>query len=148
MNVRSFLLGLALLACSSAAVAVTPACVPVIENAWIRAAPPTAMMLAGYATVRNPCKAAFVITDVSSPDFAMAMMHETTVEKGISKMRDLDSLALPPAGEVRFAPNGRHLMLMNPKRQFKAGDALKLNLSLADGRRISADFIVRAEPPK
>lgn len=141
-------MGLSLLGCSSAAVAAAPTCVPTIENAWVRAAPPGAMTLAGYATVRNPCARAFAITGVSSGDFAMSMIHETLVDNGISKMRHADSVSLPAHGEVRFAPGGRHLMLMNPKRKLKDGDKLKFTLTLADGRRISADFSILKDPPK
>ena len=141
-------MGLVLLGFSSAAVAAAPACVPTIEKAWVRAAPPGAMMLAGYAIVRNPCPRAFAITAVSSGDFAMSMIHETLVENGVSKMRHADSLSLPAHSELRFAPSGRHLMLMNPKHALREGDQLKLTLQLADGRRISADFIIRKDPPK
>ncbi|RMD70857.1 MAG: copper chaperone PCu(A)C, partial [Gammaproteobacteria bacterium] len=29
-------------------------------------------------------------------------------------------MAIPPHGKVAFAPGGRHLMLINPKRPIKA----------------------------
>ncbi|MFA6986699.1 MAG: copper chaperone PCu(A)C [Arenimonas sp.] len=148
MNVRSFALGLCLLGASSAAVAATPGCVPIIEQGWIRAAPPGAMTLAAYAIVRNPCTRAVAITEVSSGDFAMAMIHETQVQDGVSKMRHVDSLPLPAHGEVRLAPGGTHLMLMSPKRKLKAGDTVQLSLTLADGRLISGDFPIRSDPPK
>ena len=124
------ILGLGLLACASAAVAATPACVPTVEKAWVRAAPPGAMMLAAYATVRNPCPAALVVTGVESGDFAMAMMHETLIENGVSKMRHAQSLPLPARGELRFEPGGRHVMLMQPRHAIKAGD---LHLGIAGG---------------
>jgi len=142
MNARTITLGLLLLGFASAAVASTPACTPVIEKAWIRAAPPGATALAGYAIVRNPCTAPLVITDASSGDFVMGMIHETVVLDGVSQMRHVDSLPLPARGELRFAPGGRHLMLMHPKRQLKVGDKVKVSLKLADGRRISANFLV------
>ena len=106
------------------------------------------MMLAGYATVRNPCALAVAITDVSSADFAMSMIHQTLVENGVSKMRHADSLPLPAHSALHFAPGGRHLMLMNPTRELKVGDKVKLTLKLADGRLVSADFRIRKDPPK
>jgi copper(I)-binding protein len=147
MNVRSLILGLSLLGLSSAAVAAAPSCAPVIDKAWVRAAPPGAMMLAGYAIVRNPCARAFAIIGVSSSDFAMAMVHETLLENGVSKMRHAASLPVPAHGEVLFAPGGRHLMLMNPTHALKVGDKLKLSLKLANGSSVSADFPIRREPP-
>lgn len=105
-------------------------------------------MLAGYATVRNPCARAVAIVDVGSGDFAMAMIHETQVENGVSRMRHVDSLPLPAHGKVRFAPGGMHLMLMHPKRELKAGGTVKLSLKLADGRLISGNFPIRSDPPR
>jgi hypothetical protein len=148
MNARTITLGLLLLGSASAAVAVEPACVPTIEKAWIRAAPPGATALAGYATVRNSCPAAMVVTDASSGDFVMGMIHETLVENGVSRMRHVSSLPLPARGELRFEPGGRHLMLMHPKRMLKAGDKVKVSLKLAGGQAISADFVVAKDPPK
>jgi len=145
MNVRSLVAGLCLLGSASAAVAATPACAPTIEHAWVRAAPPGASTLAAYAVVRNHCAQAFVITEVSSDDFAMSMIHETRVENGVGKMRHVASLPLPANGVVRFAPGGKHLMLMKPTRQLKADDNVKISFKLDDGRSISADFPILKE---
>lgn len=150
MNAQSLLLGLALLSGASAAVAAPSpgaVCQPRIEKAWIRAAPPGAMMLAGYATVRNPCARDITIVDVAAADFAGAMIHETLVENGVSKMRHADRLPVPARGVLAFAPGGRHLMLMQPRRPLKAGDRSVLTLVLADGRRLSAGFAVRRDAP-
>jgi copper(I)-binding protein len=148
MNVRSLILGLSLLGLSSAAVAAAPACVPVIDKAWVRAAPPGAMMLAGYAIVRNPCARAFAITGLSASDFSLSMIHETRVENGVSKMRHAGPMSLPAHGELRFEPGAGHLMLMNPKHALKIGDRLKLTIKLGDGTSIDGEFPIRAEPPK
>ena len=147
MNASSFILGLALLVGASAAVAKPTVCVPVIEKAWIRAAPPSATTLAGYAIVRNPCSRAFAVTDVASADFAMAMIHQTLVENGISRMRPTSSLALPARGALVFSPGGAHMMLMHPRRVLTQGDRVKLVLSLAGGEKIAATAIVQREPP-
>lgn len=113
----------------------------------MRAAPPGASTLAAYAVVRNHCAQAFVITEVSSDDFAMSMVHETRVENGVSKMRHVASLPLPAKGDVRFTPGARHLMLMNPTRKLTAGDSVKISFKLDDGRSITADFPILKDPP-
>ena len=138
--------GLLLWWASSAAVA-APACAPTIEKAWVRAAPPGAMMLAGYAVVRNDCAQAAVITGATSQAFAEAMIHETRVENGMSSMQHVDRLPLPAKGSVAFAPGGRHLMLMDPARALREGDKVRITLRLADGREIAADFPVRKDAP-
>ncbi|HMB56061.1 MAG TPA: copper chaperone PCu(A)C [Arenimonas sp.] len=147
MNAKRFLSGFLLLALSSSVMASVPTCTPVIEKAWIRSAAPGSMMLAGYGIVNNACPQAITIKAVSSADFASAMMHETLIEGGISKMRHVAALPVAAHASVAFAPSGRHLMLMQPKHPLKEGDKVRLKLSLTDGREIAADFVVRKDAP-
>lgn len=146
MNASPFILGLSLLLGASAAVAKQTACAPAIEQAWIRSAPSAATTLAGYAVVRNPCPRAFAVTGVASPDFAMAMIHETVVDKGVSRMRHASSLPLPVRGTLIFAPGGKHMMLMHPRRVLKEGDRVRLVLTLAGGEKIATNAIVQRQP--
>lgn len=147
MNAPSFIVGLLLLAGASAAVAKPATCMPVAEQAWIRAAPPSATALAGYAVLRNPCGRPFAIRDVSSPVFAMGMIHETIVDKGVSRMRHAKSLPLPARGMLKFEPGGKHMMLMHPRRVLKEGDRVRLVLKLANGQKLDIDAVVRREAP-
>lgn len=146
MNVRLALSGLLLLLAAGASHAATPSCRPVLEEGWIRAAPPGATALAGYGRLRNGCNRAFVVTDVRAKDFAMAMIHETSVENGVSRMRHAGRLAVPAGGVLEFAPGGTHMMLMHPRRNLKEGDRVRVELVLADGQRIPADLPVRRAP--
>ena len=102
-------------------------------------------MLAAYATLRNTCTKAVAVADVSGADFGMAMIHVTTVEKGMSRMRAMGALTIPARGEAVLAPGGSHIMLMQPKRELREGDKVRLALKLSDGRELSADFVVRRE---
>ena len=146
-NAFASLLGLACLAGASAAVAAPPSCLPKVEKAWIRAAPPGATMLAGYAQLRNDCKAAFVLTGAKSPDFVMVQVHESRIENGTSRMLHARRTPLPAGASFDLAPGRHHLMLMHPKRALPEGTVVKLELLLADGRKIPADFTVRKEAP-
>ncbi len=101
--------------------------------------------MAGYATLRNPCTQAVEVAEVSGADFGMAMIHATTVENGMSRMRAMGALTIPAKGEAVLAPGGSHIMLMDPKRELHVGDKVRLALKLSDGRMLSADFVVRRE---
>ena len=52
------------------------------------------------------------------------------------------------AGEVVFAPGGRHIMLMEPLRALKAGDKVRITFTLSDGTKVAADFAVLRDPPR
>jgi len=147
MNASRLLLGLLLALPSSAAVGSETACLPVIEQAWVRAAPPGAGTLAGYLVLRNPCAGTLVVTDVESLDFGMPMIHRTEEVDGVSRMREAGKLSLAPGESLRFEPGGLHLMLMRPLRPFKEGDTARIRLVLEDGRRVFAEFPVQREAP-
>lgn len=142
MNVMRPLMGLVLMAAASAAVGAEP-CVPTVEEAWVRAAPPGAPSLAGYFVLRNGCDAPVAVAGVESDDFGMPMIHRSVEENGVAKMRPAGDLTVPAGGELRFSPGGLHLMLMQPVRPLAEGEVARIRIVLADGRKLSADFPVR-----
>ena len=148
MNASRTLLGLALLLPASAAVASAPAaCLPKVEKAWIRAAPPTATVLAGYAVLRNDCRLPFILTGAKSPDFMMAQIHESKMVDGSMQMRHAKRTTLAANSVLTFETGHQHLMLMHPRRKLPEGTVVKLDLLLEDGRRIPASFTVRKNAP-
>ncbi|MFT3806672.1 copper chaperone PCu(A)C [Arenimonas sp.] len=147
MNAKHGLTGLLLLLAASAAVASPEACAPKIERAWVRAAPPGTAMMAGYLTLRNDCAKPVAIAGVESMDFGDAMIHETIVENGVSKMRHTSELVMPAKSKLIFEPGGRHLMLMRPLRALPAGSRVRIRLILGDGRKLFAEYEVRREAP-
>lgn len=119
----------------------------VVEQAWVRAAPPGAAMLAGYARLSNRGDEAISIESVDSPAFAHASLHETRVENGVSGMRALPALVLAPGASVELAPGGKHVMLMQPKTELASGAHVLLEFVLGDKRRVAADFVVADAAP-
>jgi copper(I)-binding protein len=122
------------------------ACAPVISGAWVRMTPMMPMG-AGFFAVRNPCRADLVLTGVASPHFVDASMHETVVDRGISRMRPLARVVIPPGQRVEFRAGGRHLMLMQPDARVAPGRRVRVDLRFADGRRVPVDFDVRSAAP-
>lgn len=116
-----------------------------ITDAWIRAAPPGARMMAGYATLTNSGDAPLTLLTVQSDAFRMTSLHETVVDNnGVSKMRELHRLTLAPGATVALAPGGKHLMLMQPRHEIAAGDKVQVMFLLGDGERVETYFDVMA----
>lgn len=132
---------------ASAEVVAASECLPTIEQAWIRAAPPGAKLLAGYATVKNPCARPVVVIGAESMDFGEAMIHQTVVQDGVSRMRPAHRLPIPAKGELKFVPGGLHLMLMQPLKALPEGSRARVRLLLADGRKLFAEYPVQREAP-
>lgn len=115
-----------------------------VFDAWIRAAPPGATMLAGYATLKNEGDAPITVLTVQSDTFRMTSLHETIVEGDVAKMREIHRIVLAPGEELHLEPGGRHLMLMQPRHDIAVGDKVDIRFMLADGRRIATRFDVLA----
>ncbi len=115
-----------------------------ITDAWIRAAPPGATMMAGYATLGNSGDAPITILTTQSDAFRMASLHETVIQEGVSKMRELHRLVIAPGESVALVPGGKHLMLMQPRHEIGVGEKVEVLFLLSDGKRVETHFEVLA----
>ena len=118
-----------------------------IEQAWIRTAPPGTMMLAGYATLHNIGDAPITVTAANSADFGEVSLHQSVEENGVARMRALGDVVVAPGERIVFAPGGKHFMLMQPKRELKSGEWVKIRLDTKSGEGVTAEFHVRDEAP-
>ncbi len=115
-----------------------------VDNAWIRDAPPGAAALAGYMTLMNKSDKPKTLVSASSPAFSKVMLHRTVMDEGMAKMLHQQQIEIPAHGSINFEPNGYHLMLMKPKHQFKAGDKVEITLEFKDGSTLMVTYEVRA----
>ncbi|MDX1604947.1 MAG: copper chaperone PCu(A)C [Candidatus Competibacterales bacterium] len=109
---------------------------PAMRDGWIRHLPGDGP-LAGYLTLVNPGPQVLELRAVRSPDFDAVHLHTTVEEDGRVVMRPLESLTVPPGGEVRLAPGGHHLMLMRRQRPLSVGDQVEITLEFTDGRTLT-----------
>ncbi len=115
----------------------------VVEDAWIRTAPPAAAMRAGYATLRNAGDAPLVVRGATSEVFGGVSIHATVIENGMARMRELPQILLAAGESVSLEPGGKHLMLMRPVRELEAGAKLVIRFEIEDGSSAEAEFVVR-----
>lgn len=71
-------------------------------------------------------------------------MHETKLENGISKMGQVNEVALEPGKTLSFAPGGYHVMLFDLDPALKAGGTTEVTLTLDNGDKISAKASIRS----
>lgn len=115
-----------------------------VYDAWIRAAPPGAEMLAGYATLKNTGDAPISILTVQSDTFRQSSIHETVIERGTVRMRESPRIDLAPGASVAMKPGGAHIMLMYPRHPIAIGDKVEMVFLLMDGTRVETNFDVVA----
>jgi copper(I)-binding protein len=125
-----------------ASVAVAQAPPLVAQNAWVRATPGTDMAVA-YLTLRNMSSSAVTVTGVESPVAGHAMIHETTVQGGQSRMRPHEQLVVSPGATVKLEPGGLHVMLHDLKQPLTVGQNVPLVITLAGGGTLHVTAAVR-----
>ena len=72
-------------------------------------------MSAGFLVITNNTDESMRITKVSSPQFEAVEIHETTITDGVSRMRELPALVVPPESRLVLERGGKHLMLMRAR---------------------------------
>ena len=103
---------------------------------------PGRSMSAGFLVLQNNTATDIRITAVTSPQFGAVEIHETTIEDGISRMRELEALVIPANGSVTLERGGTHLMLM---RAGEIGDVVTLQLLSDDMPVLSIDYVFPGE---
>lgn len=99
-----------------------------VEQPWARATPGAARSGAVYLTLTDH-GAADTLTGASTPVAGMAMIHESVVDNGVSKMRMLDGVKLPPDAAVTLKPGGIHIMLTELTAPLRVGASFPLTLT-------------------
>ena len=115
-----------------------------VDDAWVREAPPGAKALAGYMKLHNHADKARVLVGAESPAFESVMLHKTIFEGEMSKMVHQHMITVPANGMVSFEPNSYHLMMMKPKQSLKAGDKVSVTLSFKNGDTQEVSHEVRS----
>jgi len=105
-----------------------------VHDAWVREAPPKTNVTAAYLTLYNHSPRIYTLTHFSSPDFKRVEMHRTEQHDDISKMLPVPQAILNSEDRIVFQPGGMHLMLIGPKKRFRAGDSITLTLFFTDER--------------
>lgn len=139
---RSLLAAAALFAAANASAADSD-CTPRVRDGWLRLPPMSMPMLAGFGRIDNGCAAPATMVSASSPAFGSVELHETRIVDGVSRMRAVPELRLPPHGAATMKPGGLHLMLMRPRVPLQAGSRVVVEFTFADGRKVLGEFEAR-----
>ena len=113
------------------------------RDAWIRATPGSDVA-AAYLTLHNPSAQTISILGVRSPRARGAMIHESTLVNGESRMRPHERLALAAGETLRFAPGGLHIMLQGVTRPLSPGEEVPIELLLEGGGIVAVSARVHA----
>ncbi|MEC5405334.1 copper chaperone PCu(A)C [Paraburkholderia sp. MPAMCS5] len=114
-----------------------------VKDAWVRWLPNN-LPAAGYATLVNGGDKPVDLVDISSGDYADAMLHQTVSNGSSQKMVMVDKLTVPAHSQVAIAPGGYHIMLEDAKHKVAPGDTVHLKLKFSDGETLDTPFAVKS----
>jgi copper(I)-binding protein len=112
----------------------------------MRAAPPSARVLAGYLIIENPRERAVALVGAASPVAERVEIHETVVADGLARMELRERLDVPPGGRLVLEPGGAHLMFIQPTAVPGDGEFVPVQLLFEGGESVAAELEVRAGP--
>lgn len=113
------------------------------EDVWVRAMPPFQPNSAAYLTLVNISDVAVGIVGASSEVAEKVELHTTSIVDGLTRMEQLQGLAVAPGERVELAPGGTHLMLLGLAYRPVPGDEIELCLQLASGEEVCTVAEVR-----
>lgn len=116
-----------------------------VHSAWMRPTP-QGENAAIYFVMHNHSAAADELTSVSSDIADTIEIHETKMNGDVMEMSQLDSLPIKAFDEVKFSPGGLHLMLMDLKREVKAGEEVDVIFHFTNFEDLRVRVAVRDTP--
>jgi copper(I)-binding protein len=99
-----------------------------VTDAWSRSTPPGVTVGVAYFTLKNDSGKSDRLLKLSSPVAEKVQVHRTEILDGIARMREVAVLHVEAGQELRFEPNGMHLMLMGLRKPLVEGQAFELTL--------------------
>jgi hypothetical protein len=100
-------------------------------------------MTAAYGRFINSGADTIEIASFESDSFASVSLHQTMIEDGTSRMKELKHWSIEPGTAAVLEPGGLHLMLMQPKREIVVGSTVELTLISTSGH--GYHFTLRVE---
>lgn len=114
-----------------------------ISHPWVRATVPGQSVAGAYMEITSNVPAALIAAD--SPVARKTEPHAMMLDAGVMKMRAVERIELPANETVSLKPGGYHLMLVDIKRELKAGDRVPLKLIVQDRNGVRSAMQIDAE---
>ena len=123
-----------------------------VEDAWARRAPMTGHGAghgasrgtgAAYVTIQNPSAEPEHIVAAASDAADSVELHETIRDGEVMRMRPVPRFEIPAGGRLEMRPGGKHIMLINLRRDLKPGERIAITLTLGRGGPLPLEVPVR-----
>jgi len=118
-----------------------------VEDAWIRAMPPTGKTTAAFMVIENSTAHEMILKSAACDVADMVQIHTMEQDGEIIKMKEIPELSIPANGKRMLAPKGYHIMLIGLLRPIKENETIPITLDFADGSSVVVGAVVRKWEP-
>jgi len=105
----------------------------VVENPYVRLAPPGAPATGAFMVLKNNGAKDVKVVKAESTASKVAELHNHVNEGGVMKMRQVPAMDIKAKGEAVLKPGSLHVMLIDLTAPMKEGDKIPLTLGFDDG---------------
>ena len=118
-----------------------------VQNAWIREAPPTIKVMAGYLEIKNSSDKALTLVSAESTEFERIEFHLSQTEDDVARMKQQNEIIIAPGSTLSFEPGSYHLMLFNNTVPMREGKLASIKLIFTDHETVTFDAMVKRSGP-
>lgn len=111
----------------------------VVQDPYIRLAPPNAPATGAFMVIKNNGDKDTKVVKAENPASRVTELHTNLNEGGVMKMRPVQSVDIKAKGEAVLKPGGLHVMLIDLKAAMKEGDVVPITLTFDDGSTKKVD---------
>lgn len=116
-----------------------------IEDAYVRAVPPTVPNSASFMKIINTSHKTIYLESANSNVAQNVELHEHTMSNGMMKMQQVKNIKIPANSTVMLKPGGLHVMLLELNTQLKPKNIVEsITLNFSD----STSIILKNVPVK
>ena len=106
----------------------------VVNDAWVRSAPPNAPALGAFMVLENHSARDIAVVDArSSLEVNRVELHRSMMADGVMKMIPQEFIPVAANSSTVLEPGSWHVMLIGPSRVPAEGESVELTLVLDDG---------------
>jgi copper(I)-binding protein len=121
----------------------------VVQDPYVRLAPPGAPTTAAFMVLKNTGDKDVTLVKADNPASKTTELHGHINDGGVMRMRPVAAVDIKAKGEAALKPGGLHLMMIDLKAPLKDGDKVTITLGFGDGSSKQVEAPVRsptAEP--
>ncbi|MCS6985334.1 MAG: copper chaperone PCu(A)C [Leptospiraceae bacterium] len=123
-----------------------------LKDPYVHLPPTGSQLTAAFLTIQNKSRENLILEKAYAEIAELTELHETYLEENMARMRAIPNLVISPSGELQLKPGSYHIMLINLKRELKAGEKIPIELYFNRGKRVvlfevkEASAMMHAQP--